>query len=366
MGLPGGQEIGSFRQIFIQKFKFSITTQKDCVVSMKLCFVTSIEHRKNNSIMSDFIPLEKDPKWSDYTWESFQEKYLPQVALISTVHPEVLKQYRAIRKLMARSYFEHEFFNMAAGHMTMLVEMAMVWKYEQVTGEPWQKKTKKGELKRDLKNLFDWLTQNGHFSKNYPTDTNILRQVRNYYAHPKRHVYADGIHLKSIIHLVLFINELYDPNLQTANRLGEPIANWLKLHEAKSKALRFTSGQVPLSAIFLAFIDLSDAVPQYYFAAFPLFDFKMIDLSSSHILTPMCVIQVAAPKINSTSMSGTDVSSGDEVSIEFADPSVSKFINEWHQGLLSYTELCPKIPFGRIIQMQQFVEDLKTRYYKNL
>jgi hypothetical protein len=40
--------------------------------------------------MSDFIPLEKDPKWSafnDYTWESFQKTYLPKVALISTVHP---------------------------------------------------------------------------------------------------------------------------------------------------------------------------------------------------------------------------------------------------------------------------------------
>jgi len=316
--------------------------------------------------MSDFIPLEKDPKWGNYTWESFQKAYLPKVALIPTVHPEVHKQYRTIRKLMAHSYFEHEFFNMAAGHMTMLVEMAMVWKYEQLTGEPWQRKTKKRELKRDLKNLFDWLTQNGHFSTNFPTDTNVLRQVRNYYAHPKRHVFADDIHLKSIIHLILFINELYDPNINTANRLGEPIANWLKLYEAKRKVLRFTSGQVPLSAIFLAFIDLSNAVPEYYFAAFPLFDFKKIDVSSPHILTPMCVVHMISPKINSNSLSGIDVSSGEEVSIEFADPSISMFISEWHQGLHSFTKLSPKIPLGRIIQMQQFVEDLKTSYYKNL
>ncbi len=319
--------------------------------------------------MSDFIPLEKDPKWSafsEYTWESFQETCVPKVPLISTVHPEVHKQYRAIRKLIAYSFFEYEFFDIAARQMTMLVEMAMVWKYEQLTGEAWQRKTKKGKKKRDLKNLFDWLTQNGHFSTTFPTDTNFLRQVRNYYAHPKKHGFSGGTHLKSIIHLIHFINELYDPNQITANRLSEPIANWLKSHEAKHKILRFTSGQVRLSAIFLAFADLSSAVPEYYFAAFPLFDFKSIDLSKSHILTPMCIVHVASPKINSSSLSCIDVSSGDEVSIEFADSSVSTFINEWHQGLHSFTKLSPKIPFGRIIQMQQFVEDLKTRYYKNL
>lgn len=51
--------------------------------------------------------------FNDYTWESFQETYLPKVALISTVHPEVHKQYRAIRKLIAHSYFEYEFFDIA-------------------------------------------------------------------------------------------------------------------------------------------------------------------------------------------------------------------------------------------------------------
>jgi hypothetical protein len=319
--------------------------------------------------MSDFIPLEKDPKWSafsEYTWESFQETCVPKVPLISTVHPEVHKQYRAIRKLIAHSYFEYEFFDIAAGQMTMLVEMAMVWKYEQLTGEPWQRKTKKGEKRRDLKNLFDWLTQNGHFSTTFPTDTNFLRQVRNYYAHPKKHAFSGGTHLKSIIHLIHFINELYDSNVVTGNRLSEPIASWLTLNEAKRKVLKFPSGQLLLSAIFLAFIDLSNAVPQYYFAAFPLFDINKIDRSSRHIPATMYVLQVSDLKIDSSSLSGTDFSSGNAVSIEFAEPPISKFINDWHRNLYSDTELSPQIPIWRMIETQQFVESLKTSYYNNL
>jgi hypothetical protein len=319
--------------------------------------------------MSDFIPLEKDPKWNafnDYTWESFQKIYLPKVDLISTVHPEVRKQYRAIRKLIAHSYFEYEFFDIAAGQMTMLVEMAMVWKYEQLTGEPWKRKTKKGESKRDLKNLFDWLNQNGHFATNFPTDTNFLRQVRNYYAHPKKHGFSGGTHLKAIVHLILFINELYDPNLITANRLSAPIENWLTSHETKRKVLRFPSGQLLISTIYCAFVDSSDAEPQYYFAAFPLFDFKKIDRSNPYRPATMYVVHVTSPKINSSSLSGTDVSSGDEIRIEFADPAISKFIDEWHRDLYSDTELSPQIPMWRVIEMQQFVEDLKVKYYEKL
>lgn len=319
--------------------------------------------------MNDFIPLERDPNWSaynDYTWESFQKTYLPKVGLISTVHPEVHKQFRAIRKLIAYSYFEYEFFDIAARQMTMLVEMGMVWKYEQLTGEPWKRKTKKGELRRDLKNLFDWLNQNGHFATNLPTDTNLLRQIRNYYAHPKKHGFSGGTHLKSIIHLILFINELYDPNLMTANRLSEPIANWLRLNEPKRKVLRFPTGQLLLSAIFFAFVDCSSAEPQYYFAAFPLFDVQKIDRTSPYKPTTMYVVHMVNPKINGSNLSGTDVSSGNEIRIEMADPSITKFIDEWHRDIHSDTEFSPQIPIWRMIEMQQLVEDLKIKYYEKL
>jgi hypothetical protein len=80
----------------------------------------------------------------------------------------------------------------------------------------------------------------------------------------------------------------------------------------------------------------------------------------------MYVVHVTSPKINSSSLSGTDVSSGDEIRIEFADPAISKFIDEWHRDLYSDTELSPQIPMWRVIEMQQFVEDLKVKYYEKL
>lgn len=319
--------------------------------------------------MNDFIPLEKDSRWNafrEYTWESFQETYLPKLNLISSVHPEVHKQYRAIKKLIAHSYFEYEFFDIAAAQMTMLVEMGMVWRYEQLTGEPWHKKTMKSEKRRDLKNLFDWLNQNGHFVINFPTDTNFLRQVRNYYAHPKKHGFGGGVHLKSIVHLIHFINELYDPNLKTANGLSDPMVNWLKSYESKRKVLRFASGQLLLSAVFLAFVDCSTVEAQYYFASFPLFDVQKIDRSSPNKPATMYLVHLVNPKINATNLSGTGVSSGDEIRIELAEPSISTFIDEWHRNLHADTELSPQIPVWRMIETQQLVEDLKTKYFEKL
>ncbi len=319
--------------------------------------------------MAEFIPLEKDPKWNafgDYTWETFQEKYLPKVKLISTVHPEVHKRYRAIRKLMAQSYFEYEFFDLAAAQMTMLVEMAMVWKYEQLTGEVWNKKVKKSEPKRDLKNLFDWLTKNGCFDTNFPTDTTHLRKVRNYYAHPKKHGFAGGIHLKSIIHLICFVNELYDPNLKTANRLSSQVSDWLSAHDRQRKVIKVPNGQLLLSTVYLAFVDCSKPEPQYYFGCFPLFDTKQIDPSSPFKPQTLSVLHMTKPKITETAILGIDVSSGEKISIEFADAPMSKFIDEWHRTLYADEKLSPEIPLWRMIEMQQLVEDLKTRYYQTL
>jgi hypothetical protein len=121
-----------------------------------------------------------------------------------------------------------------------------------------------------------------------------------------------------------------------------------------------------LSAIFFAFVDCSPTEPQYYFAAFPLFDFKKIDRTSPNKPITMYIVHMVNPKINGTNLSGTDVSSGDELRIEMAEPTITKLIDEWHWDIHSDTELSPKIPMWRMIEMQQLVEDLKIKYYQKL
>ncbi|HMJ71518.1 MAG TPA: hypothetical protein VK508_21630 [Cyclobacteriaceae bacterium] len=317
--------------------------------------------------MDGFIPQERDPKWSafnDHSWESFQETYLPNVDLIPTVHEEVKKQYRAIRKLIAYSYFEYEFFDIAASQMAMLMEMAMVWKYEQVTGEKWKKKTKKKEPKRDLKNLFNWLIENGYLDKIAPIDTELLRNTRNYYAHPQRHGFAGGSHKMRITELIFFINELYDLNVKTSNVLGEDIVKWLNRNRQLRKVLRIPGHIFPLAEIALAGIDCSTQIPNYFFVGFPLFDLSQIDDQSPYAQKTMMVHQIVDLVVCDQYMSGKHLPSENEIRIEVADSDGTLFIDQWHHDLSKRSHLAAQLPMWRIVELQDFFVQRKTEYYR--
>ncbi len=319
--------------------------------------------------MTEFIPLERDPKWSafnEHTWESFQGNYLPKCDLIPQVNEEVRKQYRAIRKLMAYSYFEYEFFDIAAAQMSMLMEMAMVWKYENVAGEPWKKKTKKGEPRRDLKNLFEWLGSNGYFDTTYFVSADLLRGTRNYYAHPKKHGFGGGINLARIKELIFFINELYDPNLSRRNSLANDLNAWLVKHVTARKILLMPTKSIPLADLMIAFIDCSTESPNYYLGCFPLIKLDEIDQASPYSPRTLSFIHLVNLTMFDGYLTATEVSSGEDIRIETASTEVTLLIDQWYNELEAMIHVAAQMPAWRSMELFKLVNELKTKYFTEL
>ncbi|NOT73478.1 MAG: hypothetical protein HOP08_01030 [Cyclobacteriaceae bacterium] len=319
--------------------------------------------------MTKFIPLERDPKWSafnEHTWESFQESYLPKCDLIPSVNEEVRKQYRAIRKLMAYSYFEYEFFDIAAAQMSMLMEMAMAWKYETVTGEPWKKKIKKGEPRRDLKNLFEWLGSNGYFDKTYFVSADLLRGTRNYYAHPKKHGFAGGINLTRINELIFLINELYDPNLNKRNVLAIELNTWLTKNCKMRMTLCTPAETIPLADLAIAYIDCSTGDPRYYLGCFPLLKLQEIDQDSHYAPRTLMFIQLVDLKMNDGYLAGTEIFGGQEVRIEVANEANTLLIDQWYNQLETMVHVAAQMPAWRFMELFKLVGELKTKYFINM
>jgi hypothetical protein len=323
------------------------------------------------------ITLEKDGTWGAFdihTWESFQEKIVPSMELIPQVNEQVRKRFEIIRKLIAHSFFEYQFCDIAAAHMHMLMEMAMAWKFEEVTGQPWYIKTTKESTKekkklansRKLSTLFKWLKDNNYLDIIHPVDPDILRETRNYYAHPRMHTIGGGVLLSRIKELIAFINELYDPNLTLRNSLAIDLKNWLVANEKAKPVLCVGDKTIPLSDLTTAFIDCSSEKPVYYLALFPLFDLEPIrspDAPDPQVLALLALIDV---KIEDQAILGVDPQTKARIRIESSDPVISDVINKWHQQLGTIGHAVAQMPFWRNASMVPVVNQLMSDYFERL
>jgi len=318
------------------------------------------------------IPLKRDDRWSafatDHTWESFQEMYLPKFDLSPSVNEEAKKRYRVIRKLIAFSYYEYEFFDIAASQMAMLMEMAMVLRYQEITGEEWSKnKVKKGEPKRDLKNLFSWLGEQGYLELTHHFSKDLLRQTRNYFAHPKKHSFGGGMNLPRIKELLFLINALYDPYLKERNKLQLEFIEWMKVGDSfKMLMLRLEDRLIPLVGLDVIFIDCSLDVIEYHLVCYPCIDLGKINKNSPYSHQTMFLLKLSNIKTDLRSIAGSDILSGNKIEIEQADDGIRQVIIDWHKQLQELPEVAAQMDMWRTTAILPIIEELRTSYYNKL
>lgn len=234
------------------------------------------------------------------------------------------KGLQVIRKLIAHSFYEYQFCDIAAAHMHMLMEMAMAWKFEEITGAPWYIETtkesteeeKKLAKSRTLFGLFKWLKDNDYLDVIHPVNSDILRKTRNYYAHPRMHTIGGGVVLSRIKELIAFINELYDPNLKLRNSLAVELRNWLVANEQAKAVLCIGDKIIPLSDLTIAFIDCSSEKPVYYLGLFPLFDLEAIRSADAQDPQVLAMLSLVDAKIEDQAIVGVDTQTNEQIRIE--------------------------------------------------
>jgi len=168
--------------------------------------------------------LKMDRRWEFFpiisNYESFVENIIPKIYLKDQVPEDIKNSYKIIEKILLHSYFEYEFFDVAATKALMTFEMALRIRYRELTGEDWEKKTKKGEAKRDLKNLITWFQDQHYFEVTNDAYLDHVRKVRNSYAHPDRHSFGGPMARHWIENPMDLINDLYeDPILREKRKL---------------------------------------------------------------------------------------------------------------------------------------------------
>ena len=310
---------------------------------------------------------EMDPRWGafypdDLTFEQFQKIALPRLGLIALCDEEVRKRYRVLHKLMAFSYYEYEFYDTAAAQMSAIMEMALAIKYRLVTGEIWHSKEKGIKPARNLKSLLAWAQKQNLLEFDHQHQLDLLRNSRNYYAHPMRHSFGGGINRSRIEELIIMINDLFDPTFEQQKILVKQFENWLMTNQESRLMLMTSDKTIPLCAVELISIKRDG---DYLIGCFPCIDLNSIDKESPFSVPTMITLKMSKPELNPVSIGGVDSLSNNEVQILRASEEIKIYLRKWEDDLSKMENLATEILMWRTTELTSAITQARIDYFNN-
>jgi hypothetical protein len=228
--------------------------------------------------------MKMDETWSVFQFahdrEGFEKQFIPEIYLKPNVHPDVVENFRVIKRLIEHSFFEYKFYDVATLKSLLTLEMALRIRYKQVNHVEWPKR---GSLAR----LLDWFSAANYFdvyNKEYLT---IIREIRNSLAHPTQHSVSGASGRRIIENAIDLINGLYeDPRLRR-KRMGLTVNIINKLQEFKN-GIRCTIGNKMYHAFnsWPAFINNKLTPIEIHFYFNPTFHIPEETLLNTNLIYP--------------------------------------------------------------------------------
>lgn len=195
------------------------------------------------------------------TYESFLKVMTTEIWLKPEVHEDVHNSFRVIKKLIEHSYYEYEFYDVAVTKALMTLEMALKIRYKEINEEDWDRKTKKGEPKRDLNNLINWFKDNKYFEIEDSDYLKKVKNIRNYFAHPNKFGFGGPIMGQWIEHPMDLINDIYE-NIELRKKRfieNENISQKLQQFLPEGSVLQIGQKEEIIYLAHLIFIDNKEA-----------------------------------------------------------------------------------------------------------
>lgn len=199
------------------------------------------------------MELKKDSRWNAFDivdFKSFKERMLPKIRFKNDVNETIKKSFIIIEKLLYHSYYEYEFYDIAAQKSLLYFEMALKIRFKEVNNVEWNKK-------KSLKELIDCFDSQHYFEVLNKEYLNWIRKVRNYYAHPDTYSFGGPMTKHNIENSVDLINDLYeDPRLRENRQLKlKDLQNKLdSLTKAGAVFVNYSNNEI-ISKADLIFID---------------------------------------------------------------------------------------------------------------
>jgi hypothetical protein len=160
---------------------------------------------------------EPDPIFSFFdkakTRAEFAQNWVVKGRFHSKVPEDILKSYKTVEYLMAHAWYHWPMFDEALKKMLGMVEMAVKFRCKELGISLLPKKVDendKGKKKKekDFSVLIDQLAK-AEPEKEFQKWLHDVRELRNYFAHPKDHNFTGGVAIPKIKNIINLINLIF-------------------------------------------------------------------------------------------------------------------------------------------------------------
>jgi hypothetical protein len=215
--------------------------------------------------------MKRDERWSVFTVPDTYQEFcasthcIPEIRLKAEVNDDVKGKFRIVRKLLEHSYYEYEFYDVAAVNAVFTFEMALNLRYTEITKEKWRK---------NLEKLIEWFNSRSYFEVYNPGFLEYIRQVRNNFAHQQGNHFAGPMKRHHIEYSINLINDLYeDPQLRIERMtLMRELEAKIKAINTKGLKIWFNDGSSQLAYMARPiFVNNKLSPNEIYFLFSPLF-----------------------------------------------------------------------------------------------
>ena len=286
------------------------------------------------------MELKMDSRWEvwdfDHTFPTFKSTMLPKLFLKEEVADDIKKAFNVVTKLLDHSYYEYEFYDVAAREALFTFEMALKIRYKEVNGgEEWPDRN-------PLVRLIDWFESRGYFEVYNEYFMQHLRHIRNSFAHRKHYGFGGPMMRQWILHPMDLINDLYE-DVPLRQRRKEQ----LKKYEARLEEICENGALMKMrnkvSTVFLArvgFINNKKKPKEIalFFASQFLIPENVDTGDAKHQIVPVPFLQVTCNSVSFTEKSMTikDTDGGAFATLTKLEGSAAEKFTEWKQKFLAY------------------------------
>lgn len=301
-----------------------------------------------------------DERWSMFaftqSFEMFCSEALPEIYLKPAVPEDVKKNFRTVRSLLEKSYYDYELYDEAALKAMISLEMAINLRGKEVNAGFTEKTL--------LKTKMDWFNRRDYFEVYNDHYLDTLRKIRNHLVHPQYHGVGGPTKRHLITQPVNLINDLYeDPELRKTRKHFVKTANEVLLRlKLDGMELRSEDESHLVFEAWL-FYDNKSAPNRIYFYWKPIYEISENFFEERKIYdSPTYVSHASEVQITSDRLVFKHPGSEDIILTSISTDTGKETFRTWQDLFRRYNNLVAERPHNNLFISKTFQKHMQDFY----
>lgn len=326
----------------------------------------------SNKLFVDFFKPDSiyEFAWGIKSFDEYLKRYKPDFTLIDNIPSDVRNEIETVESLFCCGYINYKLIDEALSKLTRVFELCLKMYFKQETTFDWTDKNfhcdKKKSVKRDLKNLIDWIFDNYSFDTDRQFLHLVREHLRNSYAHPENHSFGGTMISHWFSQIMIFINELFEGEQSRKLRIQYVDNVRLQLEQFKDKLsiLEHDEKRILIHHNEILFTNAQNDVS--YFCFIPLFDIEEI-VTSNYALTPkVFFIEIKNLKIENGEIIATSTNYKPLKLYFNSDVRNDITFSEWHKKLFDIKDENRMLIQANInYAIERYQQKIRIEYFRN-